>query len=370
MRLKSFFADTVEGAIRLARQELGPDAMLVNSKRSGPEARHLGAFEVVVCAGEARTAAEPVADASPAARAAEPTDKLAREISEIKRHMERLALTLLRSSNGMSGIASDPQQARAFTMLSDAELDGELAYEIVAGMSGQPSTDALRAELAKRVHVDADLGRAGSHSRIALVGPPGAGKTSALVKLAVRYGISIQRSTHILTTDCYRIAAADQLQSYAAILGVGCQVAETPGALAQALEENRHKDLILIDTPGMSHAEMDAGEELAGFLAASPGIDTHLVLPASMRAADLRRVAEEYAVFQARKLLVTRIDETETLGPILALSIRTGRPFSFLCSGQRIPEDLEAATPDRLLDVLLRAPDAQPRQAKFGAVAA
>jgi len=373
MKLKSFFADTVEEAIRRARQEMGPDAMLVNSKRSGAEARHLGAFEVVVCREESATAlkAEEPASSSQRSAAAAP-DTLSQEISELRRQIERLALTLMRSASGMAGLASNPALAQAFATLADAELDAELAQEIAAGIAADAAPGALRAELARRIRVAAEPAIPGPRARVALVGPPGSGKTSSLVKLAVRSGIRLKKSTHILTTDTYRIAAADELQSYAAILGVGCQVVETPGALAQALEENRHKDLILIDTAGMSRAEMETGEDLARFLAGCPEVETHLVVPASMRAADLRRVAGTYAVFQPRQLLVTRLDETQIVGPVLSLSIRMGLPISFLASGQRIPEDLEPATLDGLLDLLLRVPRpaSGSAQTRFGVVAA
>ncbi len=373
MKLKSFFADSVEEAIRQARQEMGPDAMLVNSKRSGVEARHLGAFEVVVCSEEGVPGSpQAVPPSRSPERGVTAPDPLSQEVSELRRQIERLALTLMRSAGGMAGFASNPALAQAFATLTEAELDTELAQEIIGGIGSEIAAGAIRAELARRIRVAPELSGPGSRARVALVGPPGAGKTSSLVKLAVRYGIGLKRSTHILTTDTYRIAAADELQSYAAILGVGCQVIQTPGGLAQALEENHHKDLILIDTPGMSRAEMETGEDLARFLAGCPEVETHLVMPASMRGADLRSVAGQYAVFQPRKLLVTRLDETQTLGAILSLSIRTGLPISFLASGQRIPEDLEPATPDRLLDILLRVPQqvSTPALPRFGVVAA
>ena len=372
MKLKSFFADTIEEAIGQARRELGPDAMLVNSKRSGAEAAHLGAFEVVVCAEEpgSRPACEGrISEPHRRTMAAPPVDQLSREVSELKRQMERLALNLARSGSGMAGIASDPERTKAFAALTGAELDTDLAYELI-GRLGSPLTPAaLRAELARITKVEAQLGQSGASSRVvALVGPPGAGKTSALVKLAVRYGISARKPTQILTTDTYRIGAADELHSYAAILGVGCQVVESPAGLAPALEEYRGKDLILIDTPGVSGMEMEALEGLAHALANCPAIDTHLVLPASMRPTDLKRVAQQYAVFQPGKLLFTRLDETETFGPILSQSARMGKPVSFFSRGQRIPDDLEPATPDLILDLILGAEKFD--ESTFGAVAA
>ncbi len=285
MRLKSFFANSIEEAIRLARHELGPDAMLVNSKRTGAEARHLGSYEVVVCAESQQTGlqnpqhsnedGDPGRSGFRAVASTLPVDKLSQDVSELKQRMEKLALTLARSGNGMASIAFDPELSRAFTTLTDAELDTEIAYDIVGRLPSPIPTGALRAELAKLVRVDSELGSRAAPTRVvALVGPPGAGKTSALVKLAVQYGLSSRKRVQVLTTDTYRIAAAEELRSYAAILGIGCQVLETPEALAHALaeccppaecckkqepdqqfgdrppkDENRQKNLILVDTP-------------------------------------------------------------------------------------------------------------------------
>ncbi len=375
MKLKSFFANTIEEAIRLARHELGPDAMLVNSRRASVEARHLGFYEVVVC-GEAQDTdakdpgygpqggnergEESRRDGSRAVAAVPAADKLSQDVSELKQRMEQLALTLARSGRGMASVAFNPELSRAFTALTDAELDTELAYDVVGRLTSPISAAALRAELAKLVNVDSQLGLPGAPARVvALVGPPGAGKTSVLVKLAVQQGLAVGKTVQVLTTDTYRIAAAEELRSYAAILGISCQVLETPRALTQAISEFRQinessqKDLILIDTPGLCCSELEAYEDLAKLMAARPDFDTHLVLSASMRMADLRRVSKQYNMFHPRKLIFTRIDETETYGPILSCSVRMGKPVSYFSRGQRIPEDLEPATPHRLLDLVL-----------------
>jgi flagellar biosynthesis protein FlhF len=369
MRLKSYFADTIEEAISRTRREMGPDAMLVNSKRSGAEGRHLGAYEVV-CAGE--TQARPdepdtVRTRSPAG--APPMDRLSQDVTELKQQMERQALTLVRSGGGMAGIASDPELSRVFAQLTDADLYADLAYEVIGRMTIPVTPEGLRTELGALVNVDAELGCPGSPARmVALVGPPGAGKTTNLVKLAPRHGIASHKRSQILTLDTCRIAAAEELQCYAAILGIGCEVLETTAALAQALEIHRDKDVILIDTPGLASSEMDGFEEIAHFLSSYPGMDTHLVLPASMRTNDLRRAAQSYEIFGPRKLLFTRLDETDTFGPLLSQSVRMGKPISYLSRGQRIPEDLEAATRDTILDMVLKAEPAG--KARFGMAAA
>jgi len=149
------------------------------------------------------------------------------------------------------------------------------------------------------------------------------------------------------------VAGADQLRSFAAILGVGFQALETVGALAQALEEYRGKDLILIDTPGYGTRDMDAAGDLARFFSGRPDVDVHLVLTASMRSADLTRVAGQFDIFRPANLLFTRLDETESVGSLFSLAARSGKPLSFLGTGQQIPEDLEAADKGRLVGSLM-----------------
>jgi flagellar biosynthesis protein FlhF len=354
MKLKSFFADTIEEAIRLARHELVPDAMLVSSKRAGAEARRLGTYEGVVrgegqetaVGGPAYGRQDSTHAGSRVPTVAPPFDNLSQDVSELKQRMEKLALPPARSGPGLASVAFDPELSRAFAALTDAELDTELAYDLVAELTSPLSPGVLRGELASLVRVNAELGSPRAPVRaVALVGPPGAGKTSALVKLAVQYGFAARKRVQILTADTYRIAAVDELRSYAAILVIGCQVLETAGAPSQA-----------IDTPGLCRSELEASDDLIEIPAAQPGLHTHLVLPASMRATDLRGAAERYRVFHPRKPLFTGLDETETFGPILSRSVRMGAPVCFFSRGRRIPEDLEPASENLLLDLTLGSP--------------
>src|ERR1017187_3555701 len=259
MRIKSYFARTVEDAMAQARQELGPEAMLVNSRKAAPEARDLGEYEVVfaAAAGSAPAADRPAALAQPFG------DRLSMEVAELKRELEGMRRTLTRSAFAPSQwLSSSPDFSEAYAVLTSNEVAPELAREIVqsaaAGANGAAFRRALAEELESRIVVEPLLGRGESRPRIvALVGPPGCGKTTTLVKLAVNYGLAARRPALLLSMDTYRVAAAEQLRSYAAILGVGFHVLETVTALSQAIEENRGKDLIFIDTPGFGFGDMD-----------------------------------------------------------------------------------------------------------------
>ena len=355
--MKSYFASTVEAGMSAARKELGTDAMLVDSRRANLESRHLGEYEVI-CAVVPEQEPEPSTFPNPFR--APSLDKLSMEVAELKRYMERMALTISKSSAGLANFRTRPELAEVFAKLSASEVESTVAHDIVNSISAKAHADAnvdalLAQELERIFAVNSVLGRPGaSRAIVSLVGPPGAGKTTCLVKLAARYGLATRKPAQILTLDTFRIAAADQLRSYAAILGIGFQVVETMGTLAQALEEYRQKDLILIDTPGFGKNDIEHGQDMARFISGHPEIDTHLVLPISAKPGDLKRMAQQYEIFRPSKLLFTRSDETNTYGSMLNLSLQTGKPVSFLSSGQQIPEDIAPATKDVLVDMILK----------------
>jgi len=394
MRIKSYFAGTVEDAMAIGRSELGPDAMLVNSRRTTPDTRHLGEYEVVIATDIAAPAPEaPVGAPSAEKPIRRPLgDKLSVEVAELKKELEGMRRALTRSAFAPSGWRAASQGlSDAYATLAASELAPELASDIVhaaesrlAGavtgnglgkLRAPPRHDAaaldraLAEELESRIVVEPALGREETHPRIvALVGPPGAGKTTTLVKLAVSYGLATRRPALLLSVDTYRIAAAEQLRSFAAILGVGFQVLETVGALAQAIEENRGKELIFIDTPGLAGDDLAEFSSLSQFLSTRSDIDTQLVVSCSMKSADLSRVVDAFHMFGPRRLIFTRLDETTSFGPLLNEAVRTGKPLSFLGTGQRIPEDLETASASRVAELILgrpcdRAPSAEtPRE--------
>jgi len=156
-----------------------------------------------------------------------------------------------------------------------------------------------------------------------------------------------------LSLDTMRVGASEQLRCYAGLLGTGFQVVETIRTLGQALEEHRHKDLILIDTPGLAPGDMTQCDGMAGFLARRNDIQKHLVLPASMRSTDMARISAAYDCFRPSRLIFTRMDETETFGPVLCEAASTNRPISFFGTGQRVPEDVEPASKAMLVNRLL-----------------
>jgi flagellar biosynthesis protein FlhF len=380
MKIKSYYSRSVEEAMAAARAELGPDAMLVNSRKAPIQARHLGEYEVVFATLPADTVAGTLLPAAGEGAAQPLSDRLSSEVAELKKELEGMRRVLTRTAcapQQWTGVP--PDVTDAFAALSAADVAPDLAREIVQSASNryaparvgragiQPAATFQRAlveEISSRFTTDPFFGNKGNGPRIvALAGPTGSGKTTTLVKLAVQYGLAARRPVLLLSMDTYRVAAAEQLRAYAGILGVGFQVLETVGALAQSIEENRSKELIFIDTPGMGFGELEDATGLAQFLSTREDIDTHLVLPASMKAADLTRMVNAFEVLRPRHLLFTKLDETGSFGPILNEAARTRKPLSFFTNGQRIPEDLESAAHQRVLDLILTGQGGKARAA-------
>ena len=366
MRLKSYFAGSVESAMTLAREELGPETMLVYSREAAPEARYLGKYEVVFALAE-----EPAAPAAPSARpAAAPSARPAEDDSGFTQVRDEIGC-LRRQLKHMSGMLSrvypnafpDAVQ-EVYTALLHQDVASDLALEIAGELSGMASAESWTPELATRllrqildrlIRVSPELGSGpdGERRIVALVGPPGTGKTTTLAKLAVTYGLKARRPVTLIAMDTWRIAAAEQLRTYAGILGTGFAGPETIGGLALALEQVRGQGLILIDTPGYAERDMAEAGELARWFSSRPDIDIHLTLPATVRPADLARGADRYQIFHPSKLLFTRLDEAACYGALLSESVRTARPISFLAGGQQVPEDLMEASQEYLAGLLM-----------------
>jgi flagellar biosynthesis protein FlhF len=397
MRIKSYFADSVQEAIEKARLELGTEAMLMNSKKTEPELRPLGAYEVVfgIAGGAAarppearleaqsgvRLTTKTEAKIQPGAAAGDFTrpEELVRELADLRKQIETVRRSVNRHGRSAAAAGARPgsEVDEICARLAAAGFSEELAAEIaeavelqLAGRTGamrarreagtsalELTTLALESELERRLAVAPAPGAPGTKTAAVLfAGPAGAGKTTSLIKLALRCGLQTGVPVQILSLDTLRVGGWEQLASYARITGLAFDVIHHLNAFGQALAEGRHKKLILIDTPGFSPAELQEIPELAEWLARETAVEVQLVLPAVLCPRVAQRAVERFAAFRPAKLLFTHWDELETPGGALEVAMRSALPISYLADGQQIPEDIHEASKARLLEYFTAAP--------------
>ncbi len=288
MKIKSYFSGTVEAALQLASRELGDEALLLNARPSSEEVRHLGAYEVVVG----------VADL-PVPTVESDTDLTAYLIrQDVLPHLAR-------------------------------EISGDFP-------EGTASDQAVRTSIGRRVRLDTPVIEVGSAA--AFAGPAGHGKTSTLIKLALRSSVP----PVIISGGPHRVGANEYLARVAAIADLPCELVEDPATLPSLVEAYRRERPVLLDTPWV-----DA-------LSKIPKIQTQLVLSAAVRSADLLLAAKRYSMFSPTHLIFTRIDETSQAGGIVSLAAETGLPISWFASGPSEIEDFEDASLPRVLDMLFQ----------------
>ncbi|MCI9463261.1 MAG: flagellar biosynthesis protein FlhF [Lachnospiraceae bacterium] len=188
------------------------------------------------------------------------------------------------------------------------------------------------------------------------VGPTGVGKTTTIAKIASRFQVDDKKKVALLTADTYRIAAAEQLRTYANILEVPFRIVYAIEEIEQALVDFKDYDYILVDTAGHSYQNTAQRENMNRFIHSVDGLvekEVFLVLSATTKYKDLINIADAYKEMADYKLIFTKLDETTTLGNLLNLKLYTGAALSYVTHGQNVPDDIENFNPQKTVKRLL-----------------
>jgi flagellar biosynthesis protein FlhF len=214
---------------------------------------------------------------------------------------------------------------------------------------------AVATFLMEQIHTTPPLHSITGRRVAAFVGPTGVGKTTTIAKISAACVVAGRR-VGLVTTDTYRIAAIEQLKCYADLMGIPLEVADSPDSVRKAIERMARCQVVLIDTAGRSPRATADINNLAACLSRAWVNEVHLVLSAGISPKDLRRTQAGFRCLGISRLLWTKLDECATFGSLFNGQLLVQAPLSYLSLGQRVPEDLEAATSERVTRLLLCTP--------------
>jgi flagellar biosynthesis protein FlhF len=267
--------------------------------------------------------------------------KIHDELSEMKTLLASILATgETRASGGFAG-----PWAILYKRLVDSEIREDLATDLLNKLKvnspnlGKEINREFISTLASSFPVVGDETR-----RIQVfVGPTGTGKTTTIAKLAAYFSLEKKKKVSLITGDTYRIAAVEQLQAYADIVGINMEVVFQPSEIPAAIKSCADSDIILVDTAGRSQKNKEHMEELDHFLGALEPEARHLVMSATTKESDMRATIRRYHKLGINRLLFTKLDETMKLGNIYNVVNEYSIPVSYLTFGQSVPDDIETA---------------------------
>lgn len=287
---------------------------------------------------------------------------LEQDLAAIKSMVSRVL-----SGSSRSRCALLPEALHAmYLRLLEAEVASDLADEVIAGVRDDLGTaidnpSEVRAAVVRRLASLAPVSDGalpppapdGRPRTIALIGPTGVGKTTTVAKLAATYKLRQGRKVGLVTADTYRIAAVEQLRTYANIIGLPLRVAATPAEMSSACAALSDCDCVLIDTAGRSPHDTERLDELRAFLAAARPHETHLVLSSTSSEACLLGAAGKFASAKPDRVIFTKLDEAVNFGVLINVARRVDAKVSWLTTGQEVPDTIEASRPERIARLIL-----------------
>lgn len=355
MRIKKFTANNYAVALEQVKRELGEEALILSTRSIKPHSflsgRNVATKVEITAAVEFK---EPVTSSSV-------TDDELNLDKDDGVDLKSLIFSLLSQSGQAQTLGLKPHQIATYSQLVENGLEEKLASKILKKALEQnvgdekPAKEKLRVmDLMKKVIPYEGEINLESHGpkMVAFVGPTGVGKTTTIAKIAADYAIRKNKKVALISLDTYRLGAVDQLQIYGDIMRIPVEVAWNKEELRRIVETHSDKDLILIDTTGRSHQDKDYSRQLKEMFDAVGGVETHLVLSVTAQEKLFLTTYKQFSPIGVDRVLFTKLDEGLSFGPLFNFSVRTRLPMSYFTSGQRVPEDLEVAGPDKVISLI------------------
>ncbi|HEX2944696.1 MAG TPA: flagellar biosynthesis protein FlhF [Clostridia bacterium] len=405
MKIRRYLANNTQEAILKVKMDLGNEALILNTRKvrkkglfglfSKPMVEVLAAideYNVVKTEGETGRAPEKAPERLPEKSSAKPQEKPVptpgtedkinfdekeEKIANLENkitNMEDLLQKLYVQMKGGEKPVQQPMKVETLqtgskiadmfcSNLIKNEVEPDIARKItdtaasklVAGMGVNDLAAQLQALISALLGKPETIkqGAPGKPTVVIFVGPTGVGKTTTLAKIAANYLLNQKKSIGLITADTYRIAAVEQLKTYAEILGIPVSVAYTAAEIRDAVGQHSDKDIVLIDTAGRSHRNKAQFEELKALIAASGADEVYLVLSATTSNRNCREILNSYDFLTNYKLIFTKTDEAPVQGIILNVRYLTGKSLSYITTGQSVPDDIETANIDKITKNLI-----------------
>jgi flagellar biosynthesis protein FlhF len=378
LKVKKFMAASIPDAMKQIRAELGKDAVILNS-RVVYTGGILGFFKKrnieVMAAVDPNQVIEQKPAVKPAATLAasnhfkgnteesqfpgsRTSDELIREISSLKQMMSSLA-------GGQQISTVYPEAIRkVMHVLNEQEIDNSIQDQVLQVLlekwylGGAKAKVAeleawLHEELIRQIEDIPFSGISFTKKYINLAGPTGVGKTTTLAKMAAECVIKHKRKAAFITADTYRIAAIDQLKTYAGILDIPLEVCYTIDDFRQATEKLKEYDLVLIDTAGRNFRNRQYVEDLKNVIDFENDMETFLVLSLTAKQKDMEDIYNQFSIIDIDKLIFTKADETSTFGAMYNIIHKYKKGAAYITNGQDVPDDILMAGPEAIVKQLM-----------------
>lgn len=282
-------------------------------------------------------------------------DLMQKELAGIKEYMENIR-------EEKKQVKYPGKSGNLYNKLIQNDIDADLAERFVNRIISEvPALQIDNREYVKNrlisyistlIKVEGAIQLNGTGPKIAaLIGTTGVGKTTTLAKLAANFAFNEKKKVSLITIDTYRIAAVEQLKTFTEIIGVPLKVVFDPMEFKKAIDESLDSDLILIDTAGRSqHNDMQMQELRKFFNGSGYNIEKYLLLGATTKYKDLLNIVRNFKKVSFDKIILTKIDETMTIGPIVSLLTKIPQALSYITTGQNVPEDIREANAYELVE--------------------